>query len=37
MIIQNKLDLLLNENKIMTEKLLNNAKEIYEKNKEPTK
>ena len=34
MIIQNKLDLLLNENKIMTEKLLNNAKEIYEKNKE---
>ena len=37
MIIQNKLDLLLNENKIMTEKLLNNAKEIYEKNKETTK
>ncbi len=34
MIIQNKLDLLENENKIMTEKLLNNAKEIYERNKE---
>ena len=32
-LIQNKLILLENENKLMSEKLLNNAKEIYQKNK----